>query len=138
MVIACVAEGLESDEINARASRCKPPFSVSRQQVDFYRDSRGVRIDELKESGQVAALSSGFALRDERVRLISEIAEQLRADLAEGIRLGGEFKEAEIRQMRGLLDDLAKEMGDRKNRIEHSGEPDAPITILVEYEDGED
>jgi hypothetical protein len=139
MVLACAAEGLESNEINARASRCRPPFKVSRQQVDFYRDSRGVSIDQVKERGECGALSSGFALRDERVRVLSLIAELLHQDLTSAIRSleDGEFKEGEIRQLRGVFDDLAKEMGDRKTRIEQSSDPDAPLKILVEYEDAE-
>lgn len=137
MVLACVAEGLETDEINARASRCKPAFSVSRQQVDHYRESRGVRLDELKESGEVEALSSGFALRDERVRVLSEIAAKLHQDLAAALLRDDEFKEGEIRQLRGLLADLALEMGDRKTKIQHSTEPDAPVRVVVEYEDAD-
>jgi predicted RNase H-like nuclease (RuvC/YqgF family) len=138
-VLACVAEGLETPEINQRASRQKPPFEVSRQQVDFYRDSRGVRIEELKAADEVEALSSGFALRDERVRVLSQIAQLLHSDLSQAIRSleDGEFKEGEIRQLRGVFDDLAKEMGDRKTKLEHSSEDDKPLKILVEYEDAD-
>ncbi len=137
-VLQCVGEGLESDEINARAAKCKPAFSVSRQQVDFYRQSRGVRIEQIKEDGELDALNSGFALRDERVRVLSLIGQSLYEDLKEATRslIDGEFKEGEIRQLRGIFDDLAKEMGDRKTKLEHSGDADAPVTIRVEYEDG--
>jgi hypothetical protein len=135
-LLKCVAEGLESDEINERAAKFKPAFSVSRQQVDFYRGSRGVRIEELKEAGEIDALSQGFALRDERVRVLSEIGKSLYKDLKQCTRslADGEFKEGEIRQLRGIFDDLAKEMGDRKTKLEHSGDAEKPLTIRVEYE----
>jgi hypothetical protein len=136
-LLALVAEGLQSDEINRRAARFKPAYSVSRQQVDFYRDSRKVKLDELKEASESGALKSGFALKERRVEVLSDIAERIYQDLQGGIRerAAFEFKEAEIRQLRGVFDDLAKEAGDRKQKVEHSDDADAPLTIRVEYED---
>ena len=136
-VLAAIAEGLETDEINKRAAKCKPPFTVTRQDVDYYRKSRGLRVKDLKESGDLDALSMGFARREERVQALSEIGRSLYEDLQGAIRslTDGQFKEGEIRQMRGIFDDLAKEMGDRKTKLEHSSDPDAPVTIRVQYED---
>lgn len=136
-LLKCIGEGLETDEINARAQKCKPPFSVTRQDVDYYRKSRGVRVKDVRESGEVQALTQGFALRDERVRVLSDIGRSLYEDLKGAMRSleDGEFKEGEIRQLRGIFDDLAKEMGDRKTKLEHSSDPEAPLTIRVEYED---
>lgn len=125
-VLEWIAEGLQSDEMNARAGRCRPPFSVSRQQVDFYRDSRGVALDELKEASESDALRTGLALREERVQALKELAERLKAELL-GDKLwltrqkalgSGDwqqfiteqhFNNVEINSLRALLDDIAKE-----------------------------
>lgn len=132
-LLALVAEGLQSDEINARAAKFKPPFSVSRQQVDFYRASRGVALEEIKAESESAALRTGLALKEERITVLNRLAETLKAELL-GEEGGGlwrqiekavgkgesarllteeEFRRHEVNALRALLDDLAKEMGER-------------------------
>ncbi len=135
-LLASVAEGLKTNEINKRAASFKPPYQVSRQQVDFYRDSRGVKLKEIADSAESEALKAGFALRDERVRVLSEMGTSLYQDLKACLRslADGEFKEGEIRQLRGIFDDLAKEMGDRKTKIDAQVEQTGEMVIRVEYE----
>ncbi|MCA1615037.1 MAG: hypothetical protein LC795_15575 [Acidobacteria bacterium] len=129
-VLAWIGEGLQSDEMNARAAKCRPPFSVSRQQVDFYRDSRGVALDELKQASESEALRTGLALKEERVSTLAELAERLKAELL-GDKLwltrqralgSGDwqqfiteqhFNNVEINTLRALLDDIAKETNGR-------------------------
>ncbi|HEV7376316.1 MAG TPA: hypothetical protein VGN95_16495 [Pyrinomonadaceae bacterium] len=130
-LLARIAEGLETDEINARAAKFKPAFSVSRQQVDFYRASRGVSIKEIASTDEMEALRSGLALRSERVARLEKLFNRVEKDLLENDlvwlprkrALGrGEFTEiidelelnkAEMKVYRDLLDDIAKEMNAR-------------------------
>ena len=138
-LLTWIADGLESDEINKRAAKFKPKFKVSRQQVDHYRKTRKVDIAEVKKSGEFNALTSGLALSEKRVQLLQELAEKLRADLFENKRLWldqvkgigsmqnyerveyQEFNAAEVAQLRGVLEDIALEVGERSKTMEHKG-----------------
>jgi len=140
-VLKWIAEGLESDEINKRAAKHKPRFMVSRQQVDHYRKTRQVKLDELKKSGEHNALNNGLSTVEARVALLQRLADTLTADLltdgghgfwlqqVKGIGSGEDFERveyeelntAELSQLRGVLDDIAQEMGDRKKTLVHRG-----------------
>jgi hypothetical protein len=147
-VLAWVAEGLQSDEMNARAAKCRPPFSVSRQQVDFYRESRGLALDGLKETSESDALRTGLALKEKRVETLVELAERLKAELlGEGDEgrlwlrrqrgLGsGEwmipieeehFNLGELNALRALLDDISKETNGRTYQRRDGAPPEEPL-----------
>jgi hypothetical protein len=96
-----------------------------------------------------AVLGAGLALDVVRVDVLKRVAERLRAEIEEEGRLwvqdakwigSGEFGErvdierfnaAEVEQLRGLLDDIAKEKGERVRRHEHSGRDGAPIPVQI-------
>ncbi len=155
-----VAEGLESGEINKRAARSKSPFSVSRAQVDWYRKTRRVDLEEIQEEDEANALRTGFALREKRVIALKGLATKLLEELtrendnrlwtqnAKGIGRGDdferynyeEFNQAEIEAVRGLLDDIAAEMGHRTKRdanlnIDFSKLTDGQLERLAKGED---
>ena len=169
-LLALVAEGKTSDEINARAAAFKPPYEVSRQQVDFYRGSRGVRLEEIKAESESEALRTGLALKEGRVETLKELGERLKRELlGEGeesrlwlrrTRAVGsgqwaqfveveEFNLTEINALRAVLDDIAKEMGERTYAVaadEGETEDDsaqagagaqAQLKIRVEYVGGD-
>lgn len=143
ILLTWIAEGLDTNEINQRAAKYRPRFKVSKQQVDFYRKSRDIHLDEIKESGEVGALKTGLALKENRVEKLSMLAEKILVDLAEadkwwlpqvkGIGQGEnferveyfEFNRGEIETLRGLLDDIAAEVGDRvkKADVTSNGQP---------------
>ena len=128
-----LAEGLTTPEINERAGQFNPPFSVSRQQLDYYRQSRKIKIKEIQQSGEFDALNTGLALKDERVRTLKRLVHTLideviresdnRRWLNNSKMLGSgeyqirfdyeEFNKAEYDTIRELLDDIAQEVGDR-------------------------
>ena len=136
ILLTWIAEGLTSDEVNSRAAIFDPPFNVSRQQVDHYRKTRKVEIEEIKQRDEFSALKSGLAKKEERLYLLKQLADHLAKDLFErslfwtdmvkGIGRGEnyerveyeEFNANEVAQLRGILDDIAKEVGDRKNSID--------------------
>lgn len=130
-----IAEGLETGEINERAARFKPPFEVSAALVDYYRKTREADLKTIQMSSGLDALSSGLAIKDERVRRLQQLADLMWKDLTGGFlwldqvkALGSgeymetydyeEFNTAEVREFRGVLDDIAKELGHRKTVIE--------------------
>ena len=131
-----IAEGLTSDEVNNRAADFEDPFNVSRQQVDHYRKTRGIEIAELQKLTEHKALNVGLSKKSTRVQLLKDLAEKLTDDLfnkgllwtdmVKGIGSRDdfqvveyeEFNAAEVAQLRGVLDDIAKEVGDRKGGID--------------------
>jgi len=134
-VLEWIAEGLESAEINQRAAKFKPRFKISKTQAAFYRKSRKINFDEIKQSAEFDALKTGLALKDQRVAVLQGLADKFIADLmpekdeknkrwllqVKGI--GGmlnferveyyEFNKAEVDALRGVLDDIAGELGER-------------------------
>ncbi|HMN12574.1 MAG TPA: hypothetical protein PKD55_09650 [Bellilinea sp.] len=128
-----VAAGLQTDEINARAAEFKPPFSVSNQQVNYYRKSRAIDLEAIKSIDETNALVTGYALKEVRVAKLATLAALLEKDLLGGFlwtenakTIGAgvlaevyeyeEFNKGEVDAYRGILDDIAKEMGDRKEK----------------------
>jgi hypothetical protein len=151
-LIEWVAEGLQSDEINKRASECFEPFNVSRRTVAYYRLTRKVDIDRIIAEGEEEALSTGLALRSERVKKLKALATRLERDLfgdnnddyvwtdqVKGIGSRDnfevieyeEFNAAEIGQYRAILDDIAKETGGRVQKQELTGRDGGEIVFKV-------
>lgn len=129
-----VAAGLESGQINRLAGEFDPRFSVSRAQVDYYRKTRKVNIKELSESGEVDALVTGLSQKGERVKRLQLLAAMMEEDLFGGVlwteqvkSIGSgfnqerieyeEFNAGEVQQYRGLLDDIAREVGGRIQKV---------------------
>ena len=149
-----IAEGLQSDEINERASVFDEPFNVSRQHVDFYRKTRKIDIEQLQNDAEHEALNTGLALKSERVKKLRELAARLEKDLfgdedliwtneIKGVGSGpiaeiveyDEFNKAEIDAYRGVLDDIAKELSQRVQRQEVTGKDGGAQVIKVELLD---
>ena len=149
-----IAEGLGTDEINRRASSLKPPFHVLRSQVDYYRKSRGVKLEEIQEQGEHSALTTGLALKENRVAKLKLLADKMLADLLPTdtekwwlLQVKGigsrenyerveyfEFNKAELESLRGVLDDIAAEVGDRvkKSDVTSNGNPiQALVTVYI-------
>jgi hypothetical protein len=121
---------LRSDEINERASAFDIPFHVDRQQVDYYRKTRKRDLDAISRISEQTALTEGYAVKEHRVYKLSMLAALMERDLlggflwtdeVKGIGSGDaaeiidyeEFNSAEVVQYRGVLDDIAKEVGGR-------------------------
>ena len=141
-VLEWIAEGLQTAEINARASGEPAPFSVSRQQVEYYRRTRQIDLETITRVSEGDALSTGYALREHRVKKLQQLAALLERDLfggflwtenAKGVGSGAiadiyeyeEFNKAEVEAYRGVIDDIAKETGGRvqKQDITSAGQP---------------
>lgn len=131
MVIAWLAAGYRSDEINKRAADYDPPFEVSRRQVAYYRRTRDIDIKKIEAADEHKALNTGLALVSERVKKLKKLAQLLEDDIfgellwtdnVKGIGSGPnsmivdyeEFNAAEVAAYRGVLDDIASELGHRQ------------------------
>jgi hypothetical protein len=141
-----VAEGLESGEINRRAALDVPPFKVSKQLVDHYRKTRAASLAEMTQAGEHDALTTGLAIKANRVERLQRLAALLEDDLfgenlwTTDVKAVGpervyieKFNQAEVDQYRGVLDDIAKEMGDRRTNVQHSGDKDNPVEVVHFY-----
>jgi hypothetical protein len=147
-----IAEGAQTDEINARAAEFDPPFRVDRQQVDYYRKTRRVDLDAIRQVSEKNALIEGYALKEHRVYKLSLLAALMERDLfggflwteqVKGVGSGDiaeivdyeEFNAGEVVQYRGVLDDIAKETGGRVQKTDVNN--DGKVEILVKYATGD-
>ena len=126
---------MQSGEISELAAEFIPPFLVSRRQITYYRKTRNADIKALVEAGEQEALAEGLALKGERVTKLKQLAALLERDLfggflwldqVKGVGSGDvaqivdyeEFNKAEVDAYRGVLDDIAKELGHRAQKHE--------------------
>lgn len=133
-----IAEGLSSTEIDAKAAEFTPPFSVTRQQVQYYKSTRDLQLKAIKEIDEKTALTEGYAVKEHRVYKLSLLAALMERDLLGGIiwtnqvkGIGGaenfevieyeEFNKAEIDAYRGVLEDIAAETGGRSKSLALTG-----------------
>jgi len=140
-VLRWIAEGLQSDEINERAAKFIPPFTVKRDQVTYYRKTREADIAAIVKAGEQDALKEGLALKSERVKKLKQLASLMEQDLfggflwteqVKGVGSGDvaqivdyeEFNKAEVDAYRGVLDDIAKETGGRAMTSKHTIDPE--------------
>ncbi len=125
-------EGLRLPEINERAAKCEPAFEVEYLQLKNARRRSGTKFTELRELLEAEAISEGLARKAVRVGRLIKLAEKIEEDFYENDKLwvvepkqiGAEqvdverFNAAEVREYRGLLDDIARELGDRRTKID--------------------
>ena len=145
-VLKWIAAGLESDEINERAAEFASPFNISRGHVQFYRRTRQIDIEEIKKADEHKAINEGLALKTERVKKLKKLAALMEEDLfsgllwteeVKGVGTGNiaqiidfeQFNRSEVDAYRGVLDDIAKELGERALRQEIAGVEDKPVKV---------
>jgi len=147
-VLRWVTAGLKSDEINERAAAFEPPFSVSRRQVEYYRKSRKADLTAILAAGEQEALTEGLALVGVRVTKLKQLAALLERDIfggflwleqVKGVGSGDvativnyeEFNKAEVDALRGVYEDIAKEVGGRKQISELTGKDGGAIQLVA-------
>jgi len=135
-LLTLIAEGLQSGEINDRAGEFDQPFNVSRQQVDYHRKASHAKITVLKETYENGALNRGLARKCIRVQKLQKIAKLLEADIDYlfifyANETDMKDKKMAIDSYRGVLDDIAKEMGGRVHKTEVTGDDGGPVTVKI-------
>jgi tRNA pseudouridine-54 N-methylase len=120
LVKVWVAAGLKDQEIIRRAQEQVPPFHISQQNISKnYRKHTERKIREIvNREEEESVLRSGLAVRENRIKRLQEYE----AELSRKLYLAKDGKEtsALINQARGCLDDIAKEMGERREKIDVS------------------
>jgi hypothetical protein len=143
-VLRWIVEGLKSDEINDHAAEFIPPFNISTRMVTYYRKTREADIAVLIAAGEQNAMSAGLAVVAVRVKRLKQLAGLMEKDLfggflwledVKGVGAGSaaevvdfeKFNAAEVKEYRGLLDDIARELGHRPRLSEITGKDGGPI-----------
>lgn len=83
------------------------------------------RLQEIIEN----APKTGYAIWQKRVHDLGRLAEKLNGLVS----IPGLFSPALVREYRGLLGDIAAEMGERPQKVELGSEGGGPLTIRVIY-----
>ena len=116
--------------------------------MDYYRGSRKDIIKELTKKAELNALTEGLALKASRVAVLKALAAKLAEDIfgesywLDDVKAIGSGKHFEkvfterfndplVMQLRGVLDDLAKEMGERKQKVEHTGKDGKDLLTAI-------
>lgn len=92
---------------------------LSRQLLDYYRKRFVTEIEAHRTQRRESAISSGLALKEERIKRLAEHADELEAIKWLPDKNGRLWNEAAWRE---TLDEIAKEMGHRKIPVEHGGQ----------------
>ena len=130
-----LAQGLEPREMRNLALQHRYPFKLTPKAIKYWRYKFKGEIISLRREKEKEALRRGLALRSNRLQALYDLAVLLERDLkfegklwlnkVKGIGSGSyfervveqEFNEAELRQLRGIYEDIAKEVGARKAEL---------------------
>ena len=118
MVKAWVAAGLKDGEIIRRASEQVPPFKLTKQNISKnYRRHTERRIREMRsQEEEDSILRTGLALRENRVRELEELYRLAMEDVRHS--KDGRVRQGMANVCRGCLDDIAKELGERREKLD--------------------
>ena len=131
-VLEWIAEGLLTAEVNQRATVFKPSFQVTRQLLYQYRQDHEVDLSAMRRNIDNEAINTGLAIRAKRIEALIKLAIIMEEDLVNkkltwlqnAKAIGNmqydyeEFNAAEVRELRGVYDDIAKETGGRIHRTD--------------------
>lgn len=156
LITIWAAEGLNINEVQRRAGECDPPFEVTHNQLKHVRRHANKNYSNLREEFDREALSEGLARRAVRIRQLEELFDRhvtlIRArgaELAKDNVAGGstgllvrdykgkdadravyKYDAALVREMRGLFDDIARELGERKTNVDLTGGGELILKVI--------
>lgn len=157
LLVAWAAEGLTLNEINERAERYDPSFTVDWLQLKHVRTRTSKTYGQLREEFEREAITEGLARRAVRLRekmarhsllkeVIAERADHMEMQDAPGgktglLALDYKGKDADrkvykldaalLKEMRDLEREIAIELGQWAERKEVSGPDGAPFVINI-------
>jgi hypothetical protein len=112
--------------------------------VKYHSRKKKPIIASVKEARITDAITAGLSEVEARVRQLERLNGMLLADIANGlystdIKMSATgrtvevpvFKGRQVAELRGTLDDIAKETGGRKNEVRHSGSLDFPALAAL-------
>jgi hypothetical protein len=119
--------------------------------VKYYARKSRPRIEAAKEVRITEAITAGLSEVDARVSQLEWLNGLLQADLDTGlygvdIKMSAtgktvevpSFKGAQVAQIRGTLDDIAKERGGRKTKMEVTGKDGESISYTLHFDRADD
>jgi hypothetical protein len=115
--------------------------------VKYHARKKKPIIAAVKKEREITAITAGLSEVDARVSQLEWLNGLLQADLDGGlystdIKMSATgrtvevpaFKGQQVAQLRGTLDDIAKERGGRKTTAEVTGKDGAPISFTIRFE----
>lgn len=130
-LLVWIAEGCTTREIKLRMANFDPPFALGHATLYNFINRHNPTIGELRRTKDEEAMHSGLAVKANRLQALFDLAKMLEDDLklkgklwllrVKGIGSGDnyervveeEFNAPEVLQLRGVYDDIAKEVGAR-------------------------
>ena len=118
LVKAWVAAGLKDQEIIRLAKEQVPPFHISQQNINKnYRRPTERRVQELLQQDRAdSVLRTGLAMKENRIRELAELYAMAKDDVKNN--RDGRTRTGMANVARGCLDDIAKELGERREKID--------------------
>jgi hypothetical protein len=100
------------------------------------------RVNEHRARLRLKVMHEGFAQKAERVKALNAVATALLTQIGQaeyqaviGLTEDGEpikgFDRGRVREFRGLLDDIAKELGERKQVVRTEGADGEPLPVFL-------
>ena len=129
-VIQWLCEGIGNVEI-CDLLKAEHGVQVTKQAIDYYRQSRADEIDAAREEALKRAMQQGFANRLRRLAALEANAERA-VDLTRAGGKGWTYVSAELR---AILKDIRDELGDLKQRHEHTGAGGGALFTVVKLSD---
>jgi phage terminase large subunit len=138
--LSLLSDGLNCTQINKAAASYRPPFHVDDTSCTYYRKKLAIKHAQLANQSDLQGWSEGLAKKEERIKVLKAlamrfikdllpddpVAEKVWLDDIKGLGSGPQFLTFDYKnfnhqqtiQLRGLLEDIAKEQGGRSTRIE--------------------
>lgn len=115
-VIEWLCEGIGNKEIVERLAD-EHGVEVTPQAIDYYRGAYAEQIDEARDKALLKRAQRGYANRLKRLEALEANAERA----VQLTRAGGKGWTQMSAELRAILKDIRDELGDLKQRHEHSG-----------------
>ena len=114
-----VAAGKNNREIIRLAAEHDPPFEVKGANISKnFRKPVKEQVKEVRRQQTVEAVTTGLAVKDERIRMLDDTAKYLYDTLKRIPDSRANLLPGYVNAMRGCLDDIAKELGQRNNKVD--------------------
>lgn len=111
-----VAAGMTNQQIIRLAAEYDPPFEVKSANISkTFRKGTEKKEAAVREVQTAEAVQAGLTSKDERIAMLTDAAEFMQYMMR---RVPSDKMPAIVNAMRGCLDDIAKELGQRNSKID--------------------
>lgn len=119
LVAGWVAEGLTNREIIRLAAAYDPPFEIKSANITkTYRKKVSEKVQVIEDQKIEEGVRKGLADKDERIRMLEKTAEYLFEVIPNLPFTLKTSLPSYVNSMRGCLDDIAKELGQRNTKVD--------------------